>query len=150
MATRMASARRLPRWGWLLAVLLLAAGRCAPTAAPSASFATPTLVGSSNISAPGGSHFWFPSLSVPTGIKDHVAQHVTLSGDGGFCPPPGHAQSCDQIMLTKDGGRSYELVEKLTKPAYSPTAYVPTSGNFNGCKCPLSSRPPAVWPRDGP
>ena len=145
MTTGMASARRL-RWGLLL---LVAAGRCgAPTAAPSASFATPTLVGSSNISAPGGSHFWFPSLSVPTGIKDHVAQHVTLSGDGGFCPPPGHAQSCDQIMLTKNGGRSYDLVEKLTKPAYSPAAYVPTSGNFNGCRSQASRPLPSG--RDGP
>ena len=45
---------------------------------------------------------------------------------------PGQDPACDQIMLTRDGGRSYSLVKKLAKPAYSPAAYVPTSGNFNG------------------
>lgn len=101
-------------------------------ATPSARFETPVLIGSSNISAPGGSHFWFPALSIATGVPGHVAQHITLSGDGGLCPLPGQAGACDQIMLTKDGGHSYELVKKVTKPSYSPAAYVPTSGNFNG------------------
>jgi hypothetical protein len=107
-------------------------GLLAAAAPPSATFGTPVLIGTSNISASGGSHFWFPSLSIATGIRGHVAQHITLSGDGGLCPLPGKEQACDQIMLTKDGGRSYELVKKVTKPSYSPAAYVPTSGNFNG------------------
>jgi hypothetical protein len=66
----------------------------------------------------------FPAISIPTGIAGHVAQHITLSGDGGACPPPGHPnQSCEQIMLTKDGGLSYEITKQIPKG---------TSGNFNG------------------
>ena len=104
----------------------------AAAAPPTARFGVPVLLGMSNASKPGGSRFWFPSLSVPTGIPGHVAQHITLSGDGGNCPLPGQDTACDQIMLTRDGGRSYTLVKKLAKPAYSPKLYVPTSGNFNG------------------
>lgn len=94
------------------------------TAAPTATFAVPNLVGYSNSSLPGGSNFWFPSISIPTGIKGHVAQHITLSGDGGTCPPkPPLSQYCEQIMLTTDGGRSYKVVKKIGHG---------TSGNFNG------------------
>ena len=94
------------------------------TAAPTASFAAPNLVGYSNSSLAGGSNFWFPSISIPTGIKGHVAQHITLSGDGGTCPPkPPLSQYCEQIMLTTDGGRSYKVVKKIGHG---------TSGNFNG------------------
>ena len=122
--------------GCIKAALLLAgATGChlgAVASAPSASFGTPVLIGWSNSSAPGGSHFWFPSLSIDTGVPGHVAQHITLSGDGGLCPLPGQAPACDQVMLTKNGGRSYGLAKKVTKPSYSPAAYVPTSGNFNG------------------
>ena len=80
------------------------------------SFAVPTLVGHSNSSllGDGGSNdnFWFPSISIATGIKGHVAQHITLSGDGGTCPSqqPPLSQYCEQIMLTTDGGRSYSTV----------------------------------------
>ena len=90
----------------------------------SVSFATPVLVGSSNASAPNGSNFWFPSITIPTGIKGHVAQHITLSGDGGTCPPPKPlGQFCEQIMLSRDGGRTYTVTKKLGAG---------TSGNFNG------------------
>ena len=72
-----------------------------------------------------GSAFWFPSISIPTGIKGHVAQHVTLAGDGGACPRPGHPnQGCEQIMLTLDGGQTYTVTKKINAG---------TSGNFNGC-----------------
>ena len=70
-------------------------------AAPTASFEAPNLVGYSNSSLPGGSNFWFPSISIPTGIKGHVAQHITLSGDGGTCPPkPPLSPYCEQVCLT--------------------------------------------------
>jgi hypothetical protein len=94
------------------------------TAAPSAAFAAPNLVGYSNSSLPGGSNFWFPSISIPTGIKGHVAQHITLSGDGGTCPPkPPLSQFCEQIMLSVDGGKTYAVTKKIGAG---------TSGNFNG------------------
>ena len=87
-------------------------------------FSAPVLVGSSNSSASNGSNFWFPGISIPTGIPGHVAQHITLAGDGVACPRPGHpSQSCEQIMLSTDGGLSYLLVKKLQDG---------TSGNFNG------------------
>jgi hypothetical protein len=96
----------------------------AATQQVSVSFATPVLVGSSNASAPNGSNFWFPSITSPTGIKGHVAQHITLSGDGGTCPPPKPlGQYCEQIMLSHDGGRTYTVTKKLGAG---------TSGNFNG------------------
>jgi hypothetical protein len=77
-----------------------------------------------------GSAFWFPSISISTGIKGHVAQHVTLAGDGGACPRPGHPnQGCEQIMLTTDGGRTYKVVKKINDG---------TSGNFNGCRVHVS------------
>ena len=93
---------------------------------PTAKFGVPVLVGRSNSSDPSGQqvhgNFWFPSISIPTGIKDHVAQHITLSGDGGACPHPGVAH-CEQIMLTKDGGKTYEVVKRVDSG---------TSGNFDG------------------
>ena len=95
-----------------------------PAAVPTASFEAPNLVGYSNSSLPGGSNFWFPSISIPTGIRGHVAQHITLSGDGGTCPPkPPLSPYCEQIMLTTDGGRTYTVVKKIGHG---------TSGNFNG------------------
>jgi hypothetical protein len=83
------------------------------------------LVGSSNSSTANGSAFWFPSISIPTGIKGHVAQHITLSGDGGGdCEHEGKPnQSCEQIMITRDGGRTYDVTKKIRNG---------TSGNFNG------------------
>ena len=91
---------------------------------PKISFEPPVLVGSSNSSKPNGSSFWFPAISIPTGLKGHVAQHITLSGDGGLCPRPGHpGQKCEQIMLTTDGGHSYKVVKTLASG---------TSGNFDG------------------
>ena len=67
------------------------------TAVPTVQFAVPQLVGSANSSEPGGSNFWFPSITIATGIKGHVAQHITLSGDGGACPPkPPLSQFCEQ------------------------------------------------------
>ena len=100
----------------MLRLFLGSGAAAAAAAAPSARFEAPVLVGSSNASAPGGTRFWFPSLSVATGRPGHVAQHITLSGDGGLCPPPGRpAQACDQVMLTRDGGRSYTLAEKVAK-----------------------------------
>ena len=90
----------------LLLALVAQAATAAAHAAPSVSFAAPSLVGYSNSSLPGGSNFWFPSITIPTGIKGHVAQHITLSGDGGACPPkPPLSQFCEQIMLSTDGGR---------------------------------------------
>jgi hypothetical protein len=89
-------------------------------------FGTPRLVGSDDYTTadPNSSRFWFPSISIPTGIPNHVAQHITLAGDGGPCPAPGHpGQSCEQIMLTRDGGRTYTVVKKVGHG---------TSGSFNG------------------
>ena len=85
------------------------------TATPSVSFSIPALVGSSNSSAANGSAFWFPGISIPTGIPGHVAQHITLSGDGGGgCEHEGQRdQACEQIMLTTDGGRSYTVTKKI-------------------------------------
>ena len=105
-------------WTWIFAPATNAA-------VPSVTFETPSLVGESNSSAPGGSSFWFPSISIPTGIKGHVAQHVTLSGDGGGgCQYEGQKnQACEQIMLTSDGGLTYDLIKKVRDG---------TSGNFNG------------------
>jgi hypothetical protein len=117
----------------MLALLLLA---CAVTrvsapsssaaSSPTAKFAVPILVGRSNSSDPDGSNFWFPSISIPTGIKYHIAQHITLSGDGGSCPRPGGRwpmAHCEQIMLSKDGGHTYEVVKTINSG---------TSGNFDG------------------
>ena len=58
---------------------MLALSRCtllaaAPWAAPAVTFGVPSLVGSSNSSQPDGSDFWFPSITIPTGIRGHVAQ----------------------------------------------------------------------------
>ena len=64
---------------WLFACITAAAA----AKSPSVAFGTPVLVGSSNSSTPDGSAFWFPCISIPTGIPGHVAQHITLSGDGG-------------------------------------------------------------------
>ncbi len=87
-------------------------------------FSAPVLVGSSNSSTPNGSNFWFPGISIPTGIPGHVAQHITLAGDGVACPRPDHpGQSCEQIMLSADGGQSYVVTKRLQTG---------TSGNFNG------------------
>eukprot|EP00040_Diaphanoeca_grandis_P008497 m.45433 g.45433 ORF g.45433 m.45433 type:complete len:420 (+) comp19966_c0_seq1:269-1528(+) len=83
----------------------------------------PTLIGKSDSSAPMGSHFWFPSISIPTGIAGHIAQHITLANDGGSCPAANHPQECEQIMITRDGGRTYDVVKTLAHG---------TSGNFNG------------------
>lgn len=103
-----------------------------PAAPAAAAFDRPTLMGASNFSSPGGTKFWFPAISIPTGIRGHVAQHITLANDGGWGPagPEGpcstatHAQTyCQQIMLTSDGGRSYTTIRKATRG---------TSGNFNG------------------
>ena len=123
------ASEKMATWSVLLLVLFGGSSAVAPSAhhhqsAPSVTFATPHLVGYSNSSLPGGSNFWFPSIAIPTGIKGHVAQHITLSGDGGTCPPkPPLSQFCEQIMLTVDGGRSYSVVKKIGKG---------TSGNFNG------------------
>ena len=106
------------------AMLALAALLSATAAAPTVKFGVPSLVGSSNTTAPNGSNFWFPSISIPTGIKGHVAQHITLSGDGGTCPPkPPLSQFCEQVMLTVDGGSTYSVTKKINAG---------TSGNFNG------------------
>jgi hypothetical protein len=57
-------------------------------------------------------------------IIGHVAQHVTLAGDGAVCPRAGHpAQGCEQIMLTRDGGTTYTTTKRTNHG---------TSGNFNG------------------
>ena len=104
--------------------LTVAALLSATAAAPTVKFGVPSLVGSSNTTAPNGSNFWFPSISIPTGIKGHVAQHITLSGDGGTCPPkPPLSQFCEQVMLTVDGGSTYSVTKKINAG---------TSGNFNG------------------
>ena len=106
------------------AAALLALLGAPASAAPTATFGVPTLVGSRNSSLPNGSNFWFPSITIPTGIRGHVAQHITLSGDGGTCPPkPPLSQSCEQTMLSLDGGRSYQVTNKIQAG---------TSGNFNG------------------
>ena len=154
----------------LQAASVLALSRCtllaaAPWAAPAVTFGVPSLVGSSNSSQPDGSDFWFPSITIPTGIRGHVAQvshfrlplhpphhahacvcdneincdrrfepdaarpidfaqHITLSGDGGTCPPPSHPnQSCEQTMLSTDGGLTYKVTKQIQTG---------TSGNFNG------------------
>ena len=111
---------------YTVATLAVTASPAAPLrgSIASATFAAPVLVGSSNASTPAGSAFWFPAISIPTGLKGHVAQHITLSGDGGTCPRAGHPdQFCEQIMLTKDGGQTYDVVRKLKGG---------TSGNFDG------------------
>ena len=91
---------------------------------PSVTFETPVLVGKSNSSLPGGSAFWYASISISTGIKGHVAQHVTLSKGRGGCQYEGLPnQACEQIMLTSDGGMTYNVVKKIRNG---------TSGNFNG------------------
>jgi hypothetical protein len=88
------------------------------------SFAAPVLIGRSNSSKPNGSNFWFPGISIPTGIRGHVAQHITLAGDGSPCPRAGHpSQSCEQIMITTDSGKTYNVVKRLS---------FGTSGNLNG------------------
>ena len=89
----------------------------------SVDFAQPQLVGAANFSAPRGSRFWFPGISIATGRSGHVAQHITLSGDGGSCNTKEHPQDCEQIMITRDGGHNYSVVKKIP---------VGTSGNFNG------------------
>lgn len=115
---------------WLTPFATIGSDRTDTT--PAVFFDVPTLVGRSNFSQPGGTKFWFPSISISTGIKGHVAQHITLANDGGWGPagPEGpcgstsHPQAyCQQIMLTTDSGRSYATVRKVTRG---------TSGNFNG------------------
>ena len=87
----------------------------AAAVAPSVTFGKPVLVGSSNSSTPNGSAFWFPSISIPTGIPGHVAQHITLSQDGGgMCEHEGQPdQACEEIMITRDGGLSYQVTKKI-------------------------------------
>ena len=68
-----------------------------------------------------GPMFWRPGISIPTGIKGHVAQHVTTSGLGAAgC----HGHSCEQILLTKDSGATYEVVANIS------SGYA--THNFNG------------------
>jgi hypothetical protein len=106
-------------------------GTVKSTAVPTADFGVPMLVGSSDFSKPNGTKFWFPGISIPTGFHGHVAQHVTLANDGGWgaagpegpCGTAAHPQDCEQIMLSRDGGRSYAVIKRI--PAG-------TSGNFNG------------------
>jgi hypothetical protein len=38
-----------------------------------------TVLGEGNPAATGGSMFWRPGISIPTGLPGHVAQHVTLA-----------------------------------------------------------------------
>ena len=114
-------------------MLALVLGAAAASSSPTAAFDTPSLVGSSDVSKPNGTKFWFPSISIAIpGHPGHVAQHVTLAGDGGWGPagPEGPCSSasrpqefCEQIMLTRDGGRNYSLVKRASRG---------TSGNFNG------------------
>ena len=99
------------------------------------------LVGAQNVTGTNVAHtsdsrgldFWYPSISIATGIPGHVAMHVTLSPDGYLCPTPGHPY-CSETVLTRDAGQTYSLVQRLAKPGWAPKGYVPTSGNFNGCK----------------
>jgi hypothetical protein len=106
-------------------LLLFTAAAEVTSSTPSVTFSIPALVGSANLSAPNGSSFWFPAISIPTGIAGHVAQHITLSGDGGGgCEFEGRSnQVCEQIMITRDGGRTYHVTKKIRDG---------TSGNFNG------------------
>ena len=108
-----------------IAIAALLSGLSATSARPMVNFSVPSLAGSSNASHPDGSKFWFPSISISTGIKGHVAQHVTLSGDGGGgCQFAGTArQACEQIIFTRDGGLTWKVTKKIRNG---------TSGNFNG------------------
>ena len=114
----------------VLMALLLRAGASIDQGSPGVSvvFGVPRLIGSEDYrSGPNSSRFWFPSISIATGIPGHVAQHVTLSGDDGTsggCPAAGHpGQSCEQVMLTQDGGHTYTVVKRVANG---------TSGTFNG------------------
>ena len=120
---------------------LLPAALPPAAAPPAAAFGTPVLVGAQNVTGTNVAHtsdsrgldFWYPSISIATGIPGHVAMHVTLSPDGYLCPTPGHPY-CSETVLTRDAGQTYSLVQRLAKPGWAPKGYVPTSGNFNGCK----------------
>ena len=64
-----------------------------------------------------GPMFWRPAISIPTGIKGHVAQHVTTTGLGAAgC----HGKSCEQILLTKDGGSTYNVVTNTSSGQRRP------------------------------
>jgi hypothetical protein len=112
-------------------------GACAAmlgtAATPTVHFGTPQLVGSSNYSAPNGSRYWFPSLSMVTnratnGIQ-HVVQHVTLARDGTCRGWKGNNEwhpnqtFCEEVLITEDGGDTYTLVKGVVNGS---------SGNFNG------------------
>jgi chondroitin AC lyase len=124
-------------------LLLLASSTSSSAAA--VQFGTPRLVGSSDLHRPNGTHFWYPSIAIATGLAGSVAQHVTLSNDGGWGPGgpegPCNFTFCEQVMITRDGGRSYSVVEKVR---------FGTSGNFNGygdlgTHVPSPSAPPGVF-----
>ena len=115
-ACRRQWARAAPATALALLLALATTNSNSTISTPTLEFGVPTLIGSSNLSRPGASHFWFPSISIATGIHGHVAQHVTLSGDGG-------SARGEQIMLTQDGGASYTVVKKIASG---------TSGCFNG------------------
>ena len=94
-------------------------------------FGKPSLLGQSNASQPGGTRFWYPSISIATNRstagRGHVAQHVTLANDGGPCddPRPGAegTQNCEAIFITRDGGSSWSLAKNVSHG---------TSGTMNG------------------
>jgi hypothetical protein len=78
-----------------------------------------------------GSMFWRPGIAIPTGIQGHVAQHVTLAGQA-----PCHGRVCEQILLTKDGGKTYSVMANITS-GYS-------DGNFNAATDLGTWLPPAA------
>ena len=64
---------------------------------------TPVFATLGEASAP--DHFWRPGVSVATGVPGHVAQHITLAGGR------------SRLMLTKDGGKTYAVVENVSNVA---------------------------------
>lgn len=109
-----------------------AAAAIGASTAAHANFSSPVLLGEAKSCCDGnstgfihGSRFWFPGISLSMGLPGVVAQHVTLSDDGGpSCnSAQGHPQMCNEIMATRDGGRTYSVVKRL------PHGH---AGNFNG------------------
>ena len=100
----------------VLLLVLAAAVHAAPDKVP-----VFTTLGEADPST-GGGLFWRPGVSIATGIPGHIAQHITLAGEGTSCSASGKA--CGMIMLTTDGGKTYTTVKNVS----SGTA----DSNFNG------------------
>ena len=78
------------------------------------SFDTPVIVGSSNVSAANGTHYWFPEVMLRLSPAC-IALRVDRCEYSGLCPLRNHPAVCEQIVVSTDSGAT-EFVDLYTAP----------------------------------